>query len=128
MSDTLDVDSAVRDRYAAAAGEREAELCCPVDYDRQYLKVIPQEVIDRDYGCGDPSRYVREGETVLDLGSGGGKICFIASQVVGAEGRVIGVDLQVVEPIAGADLYQLDFLDAGADAQVKAWLGGPADV
>ncbi|MEL6896880.1 MAG: methyltransferase domain-containing protein, partial [Planctomycetota bacterium] len=93
MSDTLDVDSAVRDRYAAAAGEREAELCCPVDYDRQYLKVIPQEVIDRDYGCGDPSRYVREGETVLDLGSGGGKICFIASQVVGAEGRVIGVDM-----------------------------------
>ncbi|MEM1341958.1 MAG: RlmE family RNA methyltransferase, partial [Pseudomonadota bacterium] len=46
----------------------------------------------------------------------------------GPQGRVIGVDLQVVEPIAGADLYQLDFLDADADAQVKAWLGGPADV
>lgn len=86
-------ESAVRDRYSAAASAREAALCCPVDYNREYLKVIPQEVIDRDYGCGDPSQYVRAGETVLDLGSGGGKICFIASQVVGATGKVIGVDM-----------------------------------
>lgn len=89
----LDTEKAVRDRYGDAAKEREAALCCPVDYDAQYLKAIPQEVIDRDYGCGDPSKYVREGEVVLDLGSGGGKICFIASQVVGATGKVIGVDL-----------------------------------
>ena len=39
--------------------QREAELCCPVDYDTQYLTVIPQEVIDRDYGCGDPSKWVQ---------------------------------------------------------------------
>ena len=90
---TLDTVSAVEQRYSAAAEEREAALCCPVDYDAQYLRVIPQEVIDRDYGCGDPSKYLNLGETVLDLGSGGGKICFIASQVVGAEGRVIGVDV-----------------------------------
>lgn len=89
----LDTDVAVRDRYSAAAQAREVELCCPVDYDAKYLKIIPQEVIDRDYGCGDPSKFVREGETVLDLGSGGGKICFIASQVVGKTGRVIGVDM-----------------------------------
>lgn len=57
------------------------------------LKIIPQEVIEKDYGCGDPSRYVKPGETVLDLGSGTGKICFIAAQVVGAKGRVIGVDM-----------------------------------
>ncbi|MGB8273996.1 MAG: methyltransferase domain-containing protein, partial [Alphaproteobacteria bacterium] len=44
------------------------------------------------YGCGDPSRYVREGESVLDLGSGGGKICYIASQIVGPAGRVVGID------------------------------------
>lgn len=89
----LDTEQAVRTRYSAAASEREAALCCPVDYDARYLKVIPQEVIDRDYGCGDPSKYVQEGETVLDLGSGGGKICFIAAQVVGPTGRVIGVDM-----------------------------------
>lgn len=95
MSETekLAVEEAVRERYGAAAQEREEALCCPIDYDPQYLQVIPEEVLERDYGCGDPSRYVRAGDTVLDLGSGGGKICFIASQVVGKEGRVIGVDM-----------------------------------
>jgi len=88
-----DVRDDVQERYGAGANAVEAALCCPIDYDPQYLKIIPQDVLDRDYGCGDPSRYVREGETVLDLGSGGGKICFIASQIVGAEGKVIGVDM-----------------------------------
>jgi len=90
---TQDVEKAVRERYEEAARVREAALCCPVDYDDRWLAAIPREIIDRDYGCGDPSRYLRQGETVLDLGSGGGKICYIASQVVGAEGRVIGVDV-----------------------------------
>jgi arsenite methyltransferase len=89
----LDPERAVRARYAAAAQVREAALCCPVDYDARLLEPIPQEVIERDYGCGDPSRHVRPGDVVLDLGSGGGKICFIASQVAGPEGRVIGVDV-----------------------------------
>jgi len=84
---------AVKERYSAAAEAREEALCCPVDYDPRFLKVIPEEVLERDYGCGDPSRYVREGETVLDLGAGGGKICFIASQIAGPKGRVIGVDM-----------------------------------
>jgi SAM-dependent methyltransferase len=89
----LDVERAVRERYGAAAQTREAALCCPVDYDPRYLKAIPQEVLDRDYGCGDPSRYVKPGDVVLDLGAGGGKICFIASQLAGPSGRVIGVDM-----------------------------------
>lgn len=89
----MNVDQEVSSRYSAAAKVREAALCCPVDYDKKYLEVIPKEVIDRDYGCGDPSKYLAEGETVLDLGSGGGKICFIASQVVGRKGRVLGVDI-----------------------------------
>jgi ubiquinone/menaquinone biosynthesis C-methylase UbiE len=88
-----ETDTAVTERYSAAAAAREAALCCPVDYDPQYLRVIPQEVLERDYGCGDPSRYVREGEIVLDLGSGAGKICFIAAQIVGPKGAVIGVDM-----------------------------------
>src|SRR5438874_9044238 len=87
------VESAVRERYAARAKSTEAELCCPADYQSEYLKAIPAEVVERDYGCGDPSRYVREGETVVDLGSGTGKICFIAAQIVGPKGKVIGVDM-----------------------------------
>lgn len=85
-------EASVYRRYAAAANHREAALCCPVDYAADFMSVIPDEVIERDYGCGDPTPYVKPGDTVLDLGSGGGKLCFIAAQVVGAEGRVIGVD------------------------------------
>lgn len=89
---SLNVEAAVRERYSAAAQAAEASLCCPVDYDARYLEIIPQEILERDYGCGDPSKWVREGETVLDLGSGGGKICYIAAQIVGKTGHVIGVD------------------------------------
>lgn len=89
----MNVEAAVKERYNAAAKEKDASLCCPVTYDSAYLKVIPKEILERDYGCGDPSRHVRPGDTVLDLGSGGGKMCFIVSQIVGPKGRVIGVDM-----------------------------------
>ena len=89
----LNVETAVKERYSSGAECCEPALCCPVDYDPQYLKIIPAEVIERDYGCGDPSKHLHPGETVLDLGSGTGKICFIAAQVVGPTGRVIGVDM-----------------------------------
>ena len=90
---TLKSEAAVRERYSAGAKAPEAKLCCPVEYDLDLLKAIPQEVIERDYGCGDPSRYLREGEIVVDLGSGTGKICFIAAQIVGSRGKIIGVDM-----------------------------------
>ena len=89
---TLNVDQAVQTRYSQAAVQTELQLCCRVEYDRRYLDVIPDAIIQRDYGCGDPSRHLQSGDVVLDLGSGGGKICYIASQVVGPDGYVIGVD------------------------------------
>jgi arsenite methyltransferase len=89
----LVAERAVRERYSQAAQKRETALCCPVEYNQEYLKILPPEILERDYGCGDPSQFVREGETVLDLGSGGGKICYIAAQVVGPQGKVIGVDM-----------------------------------
>lgn len=89
----MDVKNSVLERYSEGAKAREESLCCPVDYDTSLLALLPQEIIERDYGCGDPSRYVREGDTVLDLGSGGGKICYMAAQLVGSQGAVIGIDM-----------------------------------
>ena len=93
MATELNFNEAVRKRYEAGALSRQDLLCCPVTYDPRYLEVIPLEVIERDYGCGDPTVYLQAGDTVLDLGSGGGKACFIAAQIVGPSGRVIGVDI-----------------------------------
>jgi len=92
MEGTSNLEQEVLKRYADASRKPEAALCCPVAYDPRFLSVIPKEILKRDYGCGDPSRYLRPGETVLDLGSGGGKICYIASQIVGRNGKVIGID------------------------------------
>ncbi len=87
------VEDAVLDRYKAGAQQVQPSLCCPVaDYEGRYLKVLPREILEKDYGCGDPSRHVYEGDTVVDLGSGAGKICYILAQKVGRGGRVIGVD------------------------------------
>ena len=105
MAHDMDVDVAVADRYGAAAEAVEPALCCPVEYDPQYLKILPEEILDRDYGCGDPSAFVEEGDTVLDLGSGGGKICYIASQIVGETGKVIGVDTNT-EMLSLANRYR----------------------
>ena len=69
MPDTaIHAEAAVRARYAKAAQGVQQNLCCAVPYDSRYLKAIPAEVIERDYGCGDPSAWAREGEThpVLD--------------------------------------------------------------
>ncbi len=106
----ISVEKAVRERYEQGAQAQEAALCCPVDYDEKYLEVIPEEIIERDYGCGDPSKYVNPGETVLDLGSGTGKICYIISQKVGEEGKVIGVDLND-EMLGLARSYQKEIGD-----------------
>lgn len=101
----LVVEQAVRERYSKGARQREAALCCPVEYDTTLLLALPQEILDRDYGCGDPSKFVREGDVVLDLGSGGGKICYIAAQIVGPKGAVYGVDMND-EMLALARKYQ----------------------
>jgi arsenite methyltransferase len=89
----MTIEKGVLERYSQGAESVQPDLCCPVDYDRELLKLLPQEIIEKDYGCGDPSRYVEEGDVVLDLGSGSGKICYMAAQLVGDTGKVIGVDM-----------------------------------
>lgn len=77
----MKIGNGVLDRYSAGAKEIGVALCCPLAYDQELLAFLPQEIVDRDYGCGDPSRYARAGDTVLDLGSGGGKICYMAARL-----------------------------------------------
>ena len=84
----------------------------------------------------DKYRFLVPGARVVDLGCAPGGWCQVAVKRVNAladrsgkaVGRVLGIDLQEVEPIAGAELHQLDFLEDGADDKVKEWLGGKADV
>ncbi len=102
-------ESAVLERYSRGAQEKQGALCCPVDYDTSLLKLLPQEIIEKDYGCGDPSRYVREGDVVLDLGSGSGKNCYMAAQLTGDKGKIIGVDMND-DMLALATKYQTEMM------------------
>ncbi len=87
------LEQSVRDRYAQGAAKVEAGLCCAAEtYDPKLLELLPKELVEKDYGCGDPARYARPGDVVIDLGSGSGKACYMLAQRVGGEGRVIGLD------------------------------------
>ena len=84
----------------------------------------------------DKYHFLVPGARVVDLGCAPGGWSQVAVKRVNAlgekkgkpVGKVLGIDLQEVEPIAGAELHQLDFLSDGADEKVKEWLGGKADV
>jgi len=84
----------------------------------------------------DKYRFLVPGARIVDLGCAPGGWCQVAVARVNAlaeksgkkVGTVLGVDLQEVAPIAGAQIHRLDFLAEGADQQVKDWLGGQADV
>lgn len=121
------VEQVVRERYTKGAQQREATLCCPVEYDRKFLQALPQEILDRDYGCGDPSKFVREGDVVLDLGSGGGKICYIAAQIVGPKGAVYGVDMND-EMLALARKYQPELRRTFGGMPIKFFKGRIQDL
>lgn len=87
--------SDVRNFYSKAAITTQESLCCPTQYDLNDLQHIPKEVQEISYGCGSPvtRAKLREGEVMLDLGSGGGIDCFIAAKHVGKTGRVYGIDM-----------------------------------
>ena len=84
----------------------------------------------------DKFRFLVPGARVVDLGCAPGGWCQVAVQRINAlgtrqgkkVGTILGVDLQEVESIPGAEIHVLDFMEDDADAKVKAWLNGPADV
>ncbi len=85
----------VQSFYSNAALTPQESLCCPTQYDLDDLSHIPKEVLEISYGCGSPvgKAGLQEGQTVLDLGSGGGIDCFIAAKYVGKTGHVYGIDM-----------------------------------
>ena len=107
MSDLEKVKQAVRSVYGSLATGRTIPLeqaCCDpatkdkllrYGYTQEELNSLPESVIAMSDGCGNPTGFgmIKEGETVLDLGSGGGIDVFLASKRVGQHGRVIGLDM-----------------------------------
>ncbi len=89
------ITQSVSQRYAKAVTNGEL-MCCPTGYNHEDLSTfIPEAVLKVSYGCGTPVGLstVQPGEVVLDIGSGGGIDCFEASRKVGANGKVIGIDM-----------------------------------
>ena len=89
----------IRNTYSKAAEDTNRALCCAVDYREFFsqsdLAHLPEQVLERNYGCGVPAelRSLAAGLTVLDLGPGLGRDCFIAAGKVGPAGRVYGLDM-----------------------------------
>ena len=98
-TEELEIRSSVKNRYSRLATRTAKGDCwggdsCCGDSDSGSMDAVPVEASSVNAGCGSPLLLVtpKTGETVLDLGSGGGIDVFRASQYVGAAGRVIGVD------------------------------------
>ena len=78
----------------------------------------------------DKAHFLKKGARVIDLGAAPGGWSQVAAKRVGApeNGRVVAIDLLAMEPVAGVDFAQIDFLDPAAPDALKRMLGGPADV
>jgi radical SAM protein with 4Fe4S-binding SPASM domain len=89
------VTKTVKKKFSKAAYTPVADYYCPTGYDPKELEHIPNEVLEVSYGCGNPAALadIKEGETILDLGAGGGIDCFIAAKRLGRQGKVIGIDM-----------------------------------
>jgi arsenite methyltransferase len=111
MASAKEIKKAVKERYTAIAESKSNSCCCGgeesccgggdpkqaaelIGYNVKELEEIPQEAI-LGLGCGSPVAYVglKPGETILDLGSGGGIDVFLAAKKVGVKGSVIGIDM-----------------------------------
>jgi arsenite methyltransferase len=148
---TQDIEIAVKKKYgqAARSAQNESKACCgpsccsgndPITsdlYDRQQIDAVPEKAFAASLGCGNPTALadLHDGDTVLDLGSGGGIDVFLAAQRVGAQGKVYGLDMtdemlalardnqrkagvQNVEFLKG-DIQQVPLPDASVDVIVS---------
>jgi len=108
MSDEAEIKASVKDRYARAI-QQPGGGCCGsggtqamkgtlvriAGYQDAELAALPADAVENAFGCGNPVAFaeVRQGEVVVDIGSGAGIDCLFASQKVGLAGKVIGIDM-----------------------------------
>ncbi len=108
MSEETDIKGAVKDRYARAI-QQPGTGCCGgpgtqamkgtlvqiAGYRDEDLAALPADAVENAFGCGNPVAFaeVREGDVVVDIGSGAGIDCLFAAQKVGPTGTVIGIDM-----------------------------------
>ncbi|MEN8664095.1 MAG: methyltransferase domain-containing protein [Polycyclovorans sp.] len=92
-----------------SSADLQTNACClgsaPAPWIQALLREIHPEVLERFYGCGSPIPPALEGCTVLDLGSGSGRDVYLMAQLVGPQGRVIGLDM-TAEQLAVARQHQ----------------------
>jgi len=101
-----EIKQQVQSHYAERVQAPSAGCCAKTDggtdlitklagYEASTLEAIPEAAVEKSFGCGDPLQFagVQPGQTVLDIGSGAGIDCFIASKKVGPTGKVIGLDM-----------------------------------
>ncbi|MGH8529684.1 MAG: methyltransferase domain-containing protein [Nevskiales bacterium] len=96
-SDTTELVKDYYGKVLKSTGDLQTSACCTAEsmpaYLREVLKDLHPEVKDRFYGCGSPLPPALQGCTVLDLGCGSGRDCYLLSKLVGPSGHVIGVDM-----------------------------------
>jgi ubiquinone/menaquinone biosynthesis C-methylase UbiE len=100
LSETKAATESIQDYYGRvlrSSADLQTSACCaaetPPRHVRAALAQVHEEVQERFYGCGSPLPPALDGATVLDLGCGSGRDCYVLSQLVGRAGRVIGVDM-----------------------------------
>ncbi len=112
LSSTLWLERQLNDPYVARA-KREGYRS------RAAFKLLE---IDEKY------KILKPGQKIVDLGAAPGGWSQIAAKVVGPKGKVVGIDLLPIDPMAGVEFIELDFLDESAPGRLIEMLGGPADV
>lgn len=100
MTTSIEISESVRHYYGQvlqSSDDLKTSACCSIDAMPSYLKALlaglHPEVLERFYGCGSPLPPALKGKTVLDLGCGTGRDCYLLSKLVGPTGQVIGVDM-----------------------------------
>ena len=100
MTTSIEINESVSHYYGQvlqSSDDLKTSACCSIDAMPSYLKPllaeVHPEVLERFYGCGSPLPPLLKGKSVLDLGCGTGRDCYLLSRLVGPTGRVIGVDM-----------------------------------